>query len=79
MISDNYRLLGLVVNTIPFQYENNTVNATYSGYVEITELENLKAGLESQLETTSDDGEKLKLSDDILFVTQMIENLTRAN
>lgn len=79
MIPENYRLLGLIVNTIPFTYKNNIVNAEFSGYVEISELENLKTNLESQLETENDDNQKLKLSDDIFFVSQMIENLTRAN
>ena len=79
MIPDNYRLLGLVINTIPFEYTNNTVSTNYSSYVELADLTNLKASLEQQLTSFTDgDHAHLALTDDILFVTTMIENLTRA-
>lgn len=82
MISDNYKLLGLIINTIPFAYTDNTVTANYSGYVEISELTALKSQLEtnlSKLPDTATDQERINITDDILFVTNMIENLTRAS
>lgn len=78
MIPDNYRLLGLVLNTIPFAYADNTVSANYSSYVELADLTNLKSSLEEQLAILADgDYAHRALTDDILFVTTMIENLTR--
>ena len=79
MIPDNYRLLGLVLNTIPFTYADNTVSANYSSYAELVDLTNLKSNLETQLSKSSEGNQDyLDLTDDILFVTTMIENLTRA-
>ena len=79
MIPDNYRLLGLVLNTIPFTYADNTVSANYSSYVELADLTTLKSNLETQLSKSSEGNQDyLDLTDDILFVTTMIENLTRA-
>ena len=79
MIPDNYRLLGLVLNTIPFTYADNTVSANYSSYVELADLTNLKSNLETQLSKSSEGNQDyLDLTDDILFVSTMIENLTRA-
>ena len=78
MIPDNYRLLGLVLNTIPFTYADNTVSANYSSYIELADLTNLKTSLEEQLtNSTNSDSDQRTLTDDILFVTTMIENLTR--
>lgn len=79
MISEHYRLLGLIVNTVPFAYQDNVVSANYSGYVEVADLESLRIDLETQLSSTTDDIEQRKLNDDILFIRTMIENLTRAS
>jgi hypothetical protein len=82
MIPDNYKLLGLIVNTIPFNYKNNNVTAEFSGYVEIQELVELKNQLEitlTNLPESASDKERLSISDDILFMTTMIENLNRAS
>lgn len=81
MISDNYRLLGLVINTIPFTYADQTVTANYSAVVVMDEIVALKADIEQQInslpESATDEDRRL-LSDDLMFVNTMIENLNRA-
>lgn len=75
-IQDNIRLLGLVVTTIPFEYNNNIVNSVYNGYIEISELEQMKSNIQMELDNnTFDDDDKEILINDIYFLNQIIEFL----
>ena len=77
-IPENLRLLGLVVTTIPFDYIENQVMAQYNGYIEVSELENLKTQIEDELklkDSTLEDSAKTQLRDDIYFIDKIIEFL----
>ena len=76
-ISENIRLLGLIVNTMPFSYQNNTVECDYNSYVEIDDLKALKKSLEDVKDSGINFSDELKqsYSDDIYFLDTMIQNL----
>lgn len=80
MLPDNYKLLGLIINTIPFEYSSGSVNATFSSVVSLEDLENLKNQIQAQIENlpeSTPDYERVSLTDDLMFVNTMIDNLTR--
>lgn len=75
-IQDNIRLLGLIVTTIPFEYNDNIVTSSYNGYIEINELEQMKSNIQTELDSnTFNDTEKEVLVGDIYFLEQIIEFL----
>lgn len=75
-IPENIQLLGLIVNTIPFTYENEIVVANYSGYITKEDLLKVKDELEKlKGHETISDLEKAMLSDEIYFIDKIIEKL----
>ena len=79
-ITDSIRLLGLIVTTKPFQYQNNEVTCNYATYVDISDLLDLKKTFldeQQSLPETATDAERLQLSDDIYFIDLIIENLNK--
>lgn len=76
-ISENIMLLGLIVNTMPFSYENNTVKCDYNSYVEIDDVKALRKSLEDAMNAGINFSDELKqsYSDDIYFLDTMIQNL----
>lgn len=76
-ISENIMLLGLIVNTMPFSYENNTVKCDYNSYVEIDDVKTLRKSLEDTMNSGINFSDELKqsYSDDIYFLDTMIQNL----
>ena len=80
-ISDSVKLLGLIVNTKPFTYQNNEVMCEYRTHAELSDLQTLKTSLideRNSLPETASDQEKQELSDDIYFIDTVIENLSKA-
>jgi hypothetical protein len=69
-------LLGLIVNTLPFDYEDNKVSSNFSLHIEISELEKIKSDLEvlKSKESLSDE-ERTEISDEIYFINKIIESL----
>jgi hypothetical protein len=79
MIPDNIRLLGLIVNTKPYTYVGNTVDCTYSTYIEVNDLRELKTSIETEKENGSYSDDKLReYNDDIFFLDTLITNLENA-
>ena len=79
-ITDSIRLLGLIVTTKPFQYQNNEVTCNYATYVDISDLLDLKKTFldeQQSLPEIATDAERLQLSDDIYFIDLIIENLNK--
>jgi len=79
MIPDNYKLLGLIINTLPFDYIDGKVEASFSAVTNVMELEDLRHSIQTQIDNlpeTSSDYEKQSLTDDLFFVNTMIDNLT---
>lgn len=77
MISESVKLLGMLVNTNPFEYVDNKVTVNFEGYIDIKELENMKDVLEKNKEIQSDisDSEIAEINDSIYFIDCIIENL----
>jgi len=75
-IDERILLLGLVVDTIPYEYKDNNVSASLSSYIEISELKTIKSDLEElkNKEFLSDE-EKTELSDEIHFIDRIIQSL----
>ena len=75
-ISESITLLGLVVTTIPFEFEDNVVTANISINVDIEQLEQIKSDLKKRKdEEALDDKEYVQLSDDIYLISRILENL----
>ena len=76
-IEDNIILLGLIATTVPFKYENNTVSANFSAYIEIADLDRVVCELELLKENATSDEEKIELSDEIYFINKIKESLVK--
>ena len=79
-ITDSIRLLGLIVNTKPFEYQNEEVICNYTTYVSINDLLDLKKTFldeQQSLPETATDEERLQLTDDLYFINMIIENLNK--
>lgn len=77
-LSESIQFLGLVVTTIPFEIVDGNVTASLSINVDLTQLEEMKASLEAEKEANSesaDDRYNITISDDIYFLTKIIENI----
>lgn len=48
IITDRIKLLSLVLQTLPFEYNNNKVTASYELYIEVSELSELKQSVEHE-------------------------------
>jgi len=75
-LEDKIILLGLIANTIPFKYENNELKADVLIYIEKSDLENEKKGLDMLLSNPLiSEEEKQELNDEIYFINNVMENL----
>ena len=75
-IEDNILLLGLIVTTIPFSYNNNIVSANFSGFITREDLEKIKADLELlKSKEYNTDIEQQELSDEIYFIDKIMKSL----
>jgi len=76
-IPDHLRLLGLIVNTIPFTYEDNHVFASYDRYITFEDLQTQLQNLEAQekAKETMTDEQIHNLTDDIVFLKSIIQML----
>ena len=77
-LSESIQFLGLVVTTVPFEIVDGNVTASVSINVDLTQLEEMKASLETEKEANSesaDDRYNITISDDIYFLTKIIENI----
>lgn len=76
-IPENLQLLGLLVTTRPFTYENNVIKSSLEIYSEIAELEQLKKQLEDELAQIAeiDEINRRELTDDIYFINKTIQAL----
>lgn len=77
-LSESVQLLGLIVNTVPFEVVENNVVAEISINVDLEQLESMKSSLEAEKEAhseSSDDNYLVSMSDDIYFLTKVIENI----
>jgi hypothetical protein len=76
-IPDHIRLLGLIVNTVPFTYEDNHVSASYDRYITFEDLQTQLQNLEAQekAKETMTDEQIHNLTDDIVFLKSIIQML----
>lgn len=75
-ITDDLKLVGIIINTLPFEYKDNILTSTISKYLDINELEVLKKDLEMEKEQLESSDHEL--NDAIYFIDQMIINLQAA-
>lgn len=74
-IPENLQLLGLIVTTRPFSYENNTVKASLEIYSDLDDLYKFKTQLEEERNLAAIDMDKQQLDSDIYFVNNIIQSL----
>lgn len=76
-IPDHVRLLGMIVNTVPFDYADNHVTASYDRYMEINDLLLLRQSIEqiNNPRAPMPDDQMRVITDDIAFLDQVINTL----
>lgn len=78
-ISDSVRLMGMIVKTKPFLYQNNIVTCSYESHVDINDLKNIKKDLEiAQRNMEAEhytDEQRTKVTDDLYFIDTVIQTL----
>ena len=79
MITDSIRLLGLIVLTKPFTYENGIVMCDYNSHVNVNDIKQLRIELEQEYNTYTDEQKTdeiiRKYSDDFYFLDRLISEL----
>lgn len=76
-IPENLQLLGLIVTTRPFSYEDNIVKSSVELYAELSDLQQLKQQLDTELQMVASTDESLRreLNDDLYFLNKIIQTL----
>lgn len=78
-ISESIQLLGLIVTTLPFEYDGEIVTAKLSANTLIDDLESLRDKLQEERdamdEASTDDYILREKSDDIYFISKTIDAL----
>jgi hypothetical protein len=79
LINDDLRLVGLIILTKPFDYQNNNVTADISSYVEIESVRALRNQLNQEKENLppeiASDEHIREYTDEIYFLDTIIQTL----
>ena len=78
-ISESIKLLGLAIKTLPFEFDGEVATATISSNVDLEQLESIREQLQKNFDEmdkdTTDDYVLRELSDDIYFISSVIDAL----
>lgn len=77
-ITDSVRLLGLIVKTKPFTYENEIVYCDFQSHVDLDQLKQIKVDIQHQIDTLPEgttDYERRLMQDDLYFIDTTIQEI----